>query len=703
MKSESTERSIWALSVIFFYLWFISLIANLVGLVYYLSIPLFFFFLGRSFRVGLLNWIGLARFSGNYLEEALIDVMISSIMTIGIGGVLASQFMLTSLNVLFVNGVLFGVFSFFWLVRILKNDASIDNGNDVPKLGLDHKLGILGVLLFSVTYVIIRWTMFPYPATSGTDTFSHLAVISQIVYDNGSAHITSGGLYLYHTIVAEFCIISGASPLWVISNIYTFVYPLSMILMFQFLFYITKNSKLSVFATIGTFSVFEHGGLLANYHPFTITFAFVLLYLCYVACYILDPSWFNTGLILTLVGIAILSYFYSAFVSIPLLAYLLVRQGFIPKQFSVVYKILFGGIIVGGGVLILAFYFIAPSILGETPEIQLAAFFTFKDNLNSASSHFTLAYSGWSTIGMIGGLVICWLAVLGKRKMNHPWLEDFNYEIVALLGTSYLIVFFAPISYAFRTEFFIRSINLLLIVTSIFILSVFILTSFSFLIRRTRAVSRLNLVQHTVILCFVMLLIFVPVSYEKTNRQIKYLQSGETRSPTIDEMDAFNWIANNTSPGDYILTDMATGFILRGVIYRNASTSFTVNGRSISAYGHPNLTRHVFDFLNCSLHWVIDNYTQLLANEILQNYTSSETLENYLSSIAYIMISPRTNNWISRYREGIISRVAGYGFQLEGRDPAWTKFDSSYFEVSYRVGDIRVLRLKPQYLPNVMS
>ena len=692
MKRVITEQSIWIVSVIFFCLWCISLSTGSQGLAYYLSIPIFFFFTGRSIRIGLFDRFGLAKFRGNYLEEVLIDILISSIVTIGIGGTLAALYLLTTLNTLLANSLLFGVFSFLWLIQILKDNISIEDETESPKLGLDHKLGLLVVILVSGVFVITRWFMFPYPITSGTDTFSHLAVINQIIYDSGSAHITSGGLYLYHAIVAQFCIMSGATPLWVISNIYPFVYPVSMVLMYQFLFYISKNSKMSALATIGTLSVFEHGGLLATYHPFTITFAFLLLYLCFVACYILEPSWFNTGLIITLLSIAILSYYYAAFVAIPLITYLLVRNGFIPKQLSIVYKFLFGGIIIGGGALIVIFYLIFPSVPSTTPEINIATFFTFKDNLDASLLHFTTAYSTWQGVLMIAGLAISWVMVISKKNMSHPWLKDFNFELLALLGTTYLVVFFAPISYAFRTELFVRAINLLSIVTSIFAITVFIIIVFSYAIEKIRAVPRKRLVQNTVALCFVMLLIFIPVSYEKASRQISYFQYGETRAPTPDEMDAFNWIANRTSPGDYILTDMATGYLLRGTIFRNASTAFTLNGRSISVYSFQNLTQNVFDFLNCSLHWTVDNYTTLLADETLQNYTSS---------IAYIMISPRTNRWISQYREGIISRTAAYSFALESNDPAWTKFDSSYFEVSYSVSDIRILRFKPVYLGNL--
>jgi len=689
MKSISTEQSMWIVSVTFFCLWCISLLAGLQGLAYYLSIPIFFFFIGRSIRIGLLDRFGLAKFSGNYLEETLIDIVISSIVTIGVGGILATLYLLTALNTLLVNGLLFGGFTFLWLIRILKDNISIEEETESPKLGLDHKLGLLVIIIFSGVFVIVRWFMFPYPMTSGTDTFSHLAVINQIIHDNGSSHITSGGLYLYHAIVAQFCIISGANPLWVISNIYPIVYPVSMVLMYQFLFYISKNSKMSVIATIGTLSVYEHGGLLATYYPFTITFAFVLLYLCFIACYILEPSWFNLGLIITLASIAILAYFYAAFVLIPILAYLLVRQGFVPKHLSVLYKILFGGIIIGGGALIVTFYFIFPSLLGSTPEIEIAAFFTFEDTLAISLSHFTTGYSIWQAILMIVGLALSWSVVFSKRKIDHPWLTDFNFEILALLGTAYLIVFFTPISYAFRTELFVRAINLLLIVTSIFIIAAFTIIVFSYLIEKIKAVPGKKLVQNTVTLCFVMLLIFVPVSYEKTNRQITYLWYGETRTPTSDEMDAFNWIANNTVPGDYILTDMATGFILRGVIFRNASTSFTLDGRIKSTNSYQNLSMALFKFMNCTLHFVVDNYINLLEDETLTKYTSS---------IAYIMISPRTNYWLSQAREGIFRRTASYSYEINQADPSWRKFDSSYFNVCYSVGGVRILQLDPKYL-----
>ncbi|MFW9843766.1 MAG: hypothetical protein ACFFEV_04255, partial [Candidatus Thorarchaeota archaeon] len=156
MKNARTEQVIWTVSVVLFCLWCIFLFGSMEGIAYYLSIPLFFFFLGRALRVGILNWQGFAKLSGNYLEEALIDIMISSILTIVIGGTLASLFMLTQLNLIIFNGLLFPIFSSFWILRIRRNTVEFDRDLDVQKLGLDYKLSVLGVLFFSITYAVIR-------------------------------------------------------------------------------------------------------------------------------------------------------------------------------------------------------------------------------------------------------------------------------------------------------------------------------------------------------------------------------------------------------------------------------------------------------------------------------------------------------------------------------------------------------------------
>ena len=516
--------------------------------------------------------------------------------------------------------------------------------------------------------------MYPWPTTAGTDTFSHLAVVNQIIHDHGTSHFLASYPFIFHSILATLSLLSGANPLFVISNIYPFVYPYSLLLSFLLIFFITKNEVVAFFSTILTLSIYEHGGYLATYLPFPSSIAFIFLYTSFVACFILPSSKYNIVLIVAPVIITILMYPSAIFVSIPLIAYLLIKQGHLTERLSLLYKAIFGAIIIGGLSLIVVFYVIFPLAMISIPEIQIVSIIVITNNLDNALLHFTLGYSIIQAIAIICGLAISWIKVSGFKRFQISSLPNTNFGVIALMGTAYLIVLFSPMRYTHRTELYLRPFYMLLIVLVAYIASMAIA---DLLHLGDRIPGR-----KSIAIVLIMVIILVPISYEKTQRQANYLLYGETRTPTSDEMIAFTWIAEQTVPGDYILTDMATGFIIRGVVFRNASTSFTLDGESRSPNSFTNLSQRIFDFFNATEENLNLTYSALLEDSHLLNYTSS---------IAYIVVSPRTNMWISRAREGRLIRTASYEYALEMNDSSWSKFNSTMFDLVYSVGDVRVL------------
>lgn len=670
-----SESNRWVISLGAMGLWLVSLATGLFSLAYYLTVPMFFYLIGSLLRLGPLRKLGFQVGTRSFLEEAIIDILHSILVTSAVALILNFLFQLNSLITIGCYGSIFLILALVAGHETRAREKEAIRDLESLQITKELKYALFGILAFSVAFVLIRLSLYPWPTTAGTDTFSHLAAINQILYDHGTAKIIDGYPYIFHTLVAVLCLLSGGNPLWVISNIYPFIYPYSLILSFLFLYFITKNSILSFVATLCTLCVYEHGGLLATYFPFPSSFAFIFLYTSYIACLILRPSYYNAGLIVSLVTLTIFMYPSALFVSVPILAYLLVRTGFLPKTLSILYKFIFGGIIIAGGILILVYYAILPLLSIPAPVITLNSSFTIIDNLDNASLHFNLGYSQLQGLGLVTGLVICWLAVQGKR-IQHKWTENTNYGFIALLGTAYLIIFFTPMRYVHRTELYLRPIYSLLIVVVAYTIALLLIQSVPFL--RTVAKRKSD-----ILVLILLLLIMMPISAEKTVQQGLYLAYGETRTPDADEFSAFTWIASRTTPGDYILTDMATGYIMRGTVFRNASTAFTLDGESKSPNSFPDLTQRIFDFLNSSLDTVNTTISALL---------DDETFQSYATSIAYIMISPRTNMWISRARDGSFIRTASYQFDLGQNDTSWAKFNSSLFEVVYSIGDVRVLQ-----------
>ena len=120
-----------------------------------------------------------------------------------------------------------------------------------------------------------------------------------------------------------------------------------------------------------------------------------------------------------------------------------------------------------------------------------------------------------------------------------------------------------------------------------------------------------------------MILILIPVSYEKWERQNEYMFYEEPKTPEQEELNAMLWIADHTSPEDYILTDLATGHIVRGLIYRNASVSFMLDGQAKSYKRHPDLLNLVLRFFNCTASEAEELITAIQNDSTILKITSS--------------------------------------------------------------------------------
>ncbi|MHA1863845.1 MAG: hypothetical protein ACTSWA_08755, partial [Candidatus Thorarchaeota archaeon] len=463
-----SDNNKWRLSLGVLLLWWVSFIFNVPVVAYYLVVPIFFFLIGGLIRLGVLSRVGWSLESKNFFEISVIDVLLSIIVTSIISVTLGILFILDSLIVVIAFS---GIFLFAISICAITPGESDSEVSTKSAQSIEYRYAILGIIVFGIIFSLIRLVAYPWPTTAGTDTFSHLAVINQIIHDQGTDHILASYPFIFHTIVATLSLLSGANPLFVISNIYPFVYPFSLLLSFLLIFYITKNEAIAFLSTILTLSVYEHGGYLATYLPFPSSIAFIFLYTSFVACFILPSSKFSITFIVALVALTILMYPSAIFVAIPLITYLLVKQGHLTERFSFLYKTIFGGIIIGGLSLILLFYILFPLAMISIPEIQIVSIIVITNNLDGALLHFTYGYSILQAIAIICGIAISWIKVRGFKRFQLPSLADMNFGVIALMGTAYFIVLFSPMRYTHRTELYLRPFYMLLIVLMAYIAS----------------------------------------------------------------------------------------------------------------------------------------------------------------------------------------------------------------------------------------
>ena len=688
-RHEFTPRALsnypcWLIHLGVISIWFVFFTWGFVLGAYVTSVLMLFYLVGQAVRKGLLPMFGIIMEPPSIAGSLLLDVLMSFILTTAISVVLSFGFILTQFNTVVVMCSVMLVPVILWAYSWIQahgwtNPQKADN-MIIDKMLL---LAVSGVLLLGIVFSILRMMLFPWPKVAGTDTFSHLAVINQILYSGGTAHIFGSYPYGYHSVIVTLCHFSRANPLWVINNIHLFLFPFSLLVTLLFLVSITKNTVISVLAVCCTFAVYEHGGLLATYYPYPVAFSFVVVYILYSACFFLKPSKANLVVIIAGYILAIICYPAVILVSAPLLAYLLVTKKFIPSNLSFLYGVSFGGIIVGAFSLIITVYGILPYLDIVLPPIQIGVF-TLSMQMDFALLHFTLAYSTLQTLALLAGVFFCAASVATKKRMDHSGLEKFDYRILSYMGIAYLLVFFVPITFAYRTELFIRPLYSLFIVLGIAAPISVMCRRSDWLLKVGCSFRQKNNWKGTAFTIFVISLFLLPVCYEKLATQTAYLLYGENRNLEIEELNALLWIQDHTTPGDYILTDMATGFYMRGVVFRNASTSFMLLGQATSPYSHPGLANLIFAFINSTEEKVVSAY-EAVQQELVALH--------YASSVSYVLISPRTNAWLKYAREGRVSRTAPFMYELSTDDPAWTKFSGSEFVCVFSSGDVRVLQL----------
>lgn len=669
---------------LFIVLWAISFLSGFSIGACIFALVLLYYILGQAIRKGVLEQLQSSTLTESNSEKLLIDILLGLIGSTTLVTILARLHLInhqvTPILLISIIAVLDGIA----LIRINgKPSFAYLQENDSLFINRDFMLSIILLLSIGAVFVFLRFIKFEWPYLAGTDTFSHLAAIQQILYDGGTSNIPGSYSYSFHSIAAAFCVLSVCSPHWLMSTMYLVVYPFSLIISFILLTMVTKNVSVSFIAMCVSMTVYEHGGLLATYYPYPSTFAYVFLYMIYIGFYVVKPSRLGLGLLLFAYLLVATSYPGAIIASLPIMAYLLSKGGFLSPDFSNLSKYVFIGFLSLESILILIYNVLGPLIGSNMPTITLLPGVLLTSTWDSAYLHFSLAYSITSAVALTMGILLAISVSKKPQFFEELGIDNEGLVFASLVSATFLGFFFAPIQDSFRTEMFVRPFFSTMIVVFLFII-MYAATHNPLKLRLPDFGKRIGRRRKSIIVIALTAILLVPISFEKLNVQATYLQFGEPQNPHPDEYDLLLWLENHTIPGSYILTDMSSGFYLRGLIFRNASTSFMIDGIAVSPYNYPNLTNRVFDFLNSTIENVNITYYNLMQDPTIVQYTNS---------IQYILVSPRTNTWISRARNDVFSRYAPYRYEMDIDDPAWTKFSDGIFRLVAQKGDARILEI----------
>jgi hypothetical protein len=139
-----------------------------------------------------------------------------------------------------------------------------------------------------------------------------------------------------------------------------------------------------------------------------------------------------------------------------------------------------------------------------------------------------------------------------------------------------------------------------------------------------------------------------------------------------DEYSASEWLKSNTLPGDYLLTDPSTGFMLRGLTLRNSSTSFLLDGHPVSDY-YSNLSNLTYNFF--------------VSTDPIK---CKAIIDEMPLQPKYVVVTTRTSSWVSW---GGIQSIYTSPSDSFNSWPGFQKFGSELFPLFKKWGEVSLYRI----------
>jgi len=592
----------------------------------------------------------------------LLDILISSILTTGLSIGLSS---INSLSYLFPSlAIVTIVFDLVALAIGSREDKMVS-----VEISIDSIKTIIPMLFIvagGILVIMWRGRWFPWPESWGTDLIYHLFYVKTTVVNNGSSFLFSSYPRQFHTILAGMSLGSGLNPYLLLYYGPFIIYPLALLLVYLLAKSLTENTVISFLSAMFFPFVNDIGALLGPHYFYPSTYAFIIMILSILA---VRENLRNLSLLFAGIGASVALVFvypYALFGIAPFLAYWAPKFRPESKRANKVVQILFLGSI-AVFLLIITAYYLPVYALGWNP-VHLSppkpfGFLTIESTLEHNLYVFQRAYSILQILLLVLGLVSVIYKGFWSRK--EPRARD-----IALLVVFYLATFFLPMRSARRMEMYIRPLNILCMVYGAYAIGQAAIKS----IRSLSNLEKSNI--HELALIIAVTSILIVASYP-TAVSIDNDLKWESHYPHEDEYAAFEWLDQNCPKDGYILTDPATGFIMRSFILRNASTSMISGEAYYSLGAGSRLGQNIFSFFNSSS-WNETEYYEQIAN--------------YMGRVDYIVISPRTTDWLKRTREGGTIAGARYVQVLFPSDPAWGKFLHPRYSIEKQFGKLYILR-----------
>lgn len=626
-----------------------------------------FFSVGRAIRRAFLKPRGLMAASGNQLLGVVYDVLLSIVATTVIVSVFAAAFVLKFIYLAYITIIVTCL-----VLEVVRNreGAIFVISLESMDIRLRDALPILLCAFWGFVIMFWRLTYVSGPESFGTDQFTHQAIVRIIIENNGSNAILSSYPYIFHAIIASICVMSGIDPYLPFGYGPIIACPIVLVATFIFLKSISRGNLIPLAATIFVPFVNEAGALLGPYYLYPSIYAYAGSFL---VMYALRSSWgagSTSTLILLAYGVIVIAYPSILLVTAFAVFYLWSHGPIYRSSYSDWSANLFR---IAGALAFAAigtYYVIIPSLglqLDFTdfgiPQLIIS------DTLSREVALLLIGYSVYQIALLLFGLALLVYTHLAKRGPILRAIFDDRFLVSTIL--LYLMVYFMPFEYGYRVEMFIRPFMILCMFLGLTIAA----NSFSnHSEERGKRRSRDSASPSALLVVFLIVLISAVPTIQRIDTTLRY----EPHNPHIDELNAANWLRGIIEENHYILTDPASGLILRAFLARNCSTSFIMSERTRSPVGNLELYGNVFGFLNASSGEEIASYN-------LIRETTGE--------VTYILVSPRTTAFLANERAGRNGIYSIYTTYLWNDDPAWDKFNQAQYQLVNQFGELRILSL----------
>lgn len=544
-----------------------------------------------------------------------------------------------------------------WAIGATNEKARLES-----KVGLATSLVIL--LIVSALFAAYFRNKTPFPAINGWDMNSALAYVNWIISHNGYNYLLipsfpSGGTpypAFFFYMISSYSLFLGVEPYL----LYWFgIYPLVfgyMLLVFLIALKLSKNLLLSIMSSfIAFFASTAYAEVVRNPLYLTLDMISQLIFLMIVVFNIYDNGrgagkrLFN---LLFIICLALFNYF-AAIIVFPFLVWAVIGNDgilFLRDRRRVFQMAALS-------VVLCAPIFMA---LGSSAIPMLAPLFS------SSEVSISLKVEIIQTIypiyfWLLFGLALLSIAVCGKyfKESDSPYLDLLLY---ILCGFS---LYFLPVWTTYRFEFYFR------VFLAISVSSLGLLFDKGFFARNVASPFgklRNKKVRLGGITSLILLIVTVAQMYPLFTQYNFYAYISK------DEYDASEWIRNNTPSTAYILTDPGSGYVIRGLSLRNASTYFILpDGRMPADWStlYPDLNVTLARFLSSQtgLEWV--DVTNLLKPTQI-----------------YVVVTSRTVAWaLSPSSIPITHPIDGVNYSV-----VINKFTEPYFHEVYASDTVKIYR-----------